>query len=169
VGEPDQAFEWLFRTEYGPLVRTVYLVVRDAGRAEEIAQDAFTTLFLHWRRVSRYERPDAWVRRVALRLAIRHAKRERLRTVLERTAGAGLASSVRPDPGPGPDPDLAMAVAGLPPMQRACVVLCYFEDRPTDEIADILRIAPSTVRVHLTRARRHLAHRLGEEVSEDAG
>jgi RNA polymerase sigma factor (sigma-70 family) len=59
------------------------------------------------------------------------------------------------------------AVRQLPGMQRAAVVLCYFEDLPLSEIADILRCSDATVRVHLHRARKRLAELLGEEVIED--
>jgi Sigma-70 region 2 len=52
-------------------LRSVFLIVRDRGRAEEITQEAFVKLYTHWRRVARYDRPDAWVRRVAIRMAIR--------------------------------------------------------------------------------------------------
>ena len=66
-------------------------------------------------------------------------QRERLRLVLERT--------VEPAPDPGPtDPDVLRAIGALPGMQRASVVLFYFEDRPLAEIADIMGCSPSTAR-----------------------
>ena len=55
--------------------------------------------------------------------------------------------------------------------QRAAVALYYLEDRPVDEVADLLEVAPATVRQHLFRARKHLSDALGEsleEVSSDA-
>jgi RNA polymerase sigma-70 factor (ECF subfamily) len=159
----DDEFTWLFRTEYPGVVRSIWLVLRDRGRAEEIAQDAFATLYSHWRTVAAYDRPDAWVRRVAMRDAIHAATRERRRPLLERRAAPGDEVTGSPR-----DPDLAAAIADLPAMQRACVVLSYYEDRPTAEVAHILRIAESTARVHLTRARRALAERLREEVDDDA-
>jgi RNA polymerase sigma-70 factor, ECF subfamily len=88
------------------------------------------------------------------------ARRERVRTLLER--------NVEPPPIRGPvDVDVMRAVRQLPGMQRAAVVLCYFEDLPLSEIANILRCSDATVRVHLHRARKRLAELLGEEVIED--
>ena len=52
-----------FRLEFAPVLRTIELMLRDHGRAEEVTQDAFVQLLLHWAKISRYERPDAWVRR----------------------------------------------------------------------------------------------------------
>jgi RNA polymerase sigma-70 factor (ECF subfamily) len=114
----------------------------------------------HWRTVSTYERPDAWVRRVAIRLAVSDLQRESKRGPKERLAQAESYDAL-------PDPDVARAVAGLAPMQRAAVVLFYWEDRPVQEIAHILQVSDSTVKQHLHRARHRLAEVLGEEVDSD--
>ena len=161
MSKAELEYAWLFRAEYPLVLRTVFLIVHDRGRAEDVTQEAFIKLLTHWRRVSRYERPDAWVRRVAIRMALRQSSRERMRPDLERDAAPPAAIEQLPDV------DLARAVANLPPMQRASVVLFYFEDRPVAEIVDILGIAEATVRVHLHRARSRLAELLGEEVGDD--
>lgn len=154
-------YDLLFSVEFPNVMRTVYLILHDADRAEDVTQDAFVQLLRHWKKVSQYDRPGAWVRRVAIRLAMGVLHRERLRSVLER--------KVVPSPEPEPaDPDVLRAIGALPGMQRASVVLFYFEDRPLAEIADIMGCSPSTARVHLHRARKHLAGMLGEEVNEDA-
>lgn len=158
----ESEFTWFFQAEYPQVVRTVHLILRDAGRAEDVAQEAFLALYARWPRISRYERPDLWVRRIAIRLAIRVSRRERIRA--HRETGA-------PTAGPSPtlslaDPDLVRAIRELSPAQRAAVVLFYFEDRPAAEIARILGCAESTVRVHLTHARARLAELLEERGEE---
>jgi RNA polymerase sigma factor (sigma-70 family) len=162
VTERELEYAWFFRTEFPSVLRTVYLILRDRGRAEDIAQDAFTQLYRHWRKVSNYERPEAWVRRIAIRMALRQQKRDRLRTVLERRAMGPTFDRTS-------DIDLADAMTSLSPTQRAVIVLYYYEDRPTAEFVEILGISQSTVRVHLSRARRHLAELLREEVADDVG
>ena len=159
----ESSYTALFRAEYPMVLRSVFLVTRDRGRAEDITQEAFAKLYAHWHKVSRYDRPDAWVRRVAIRMAIRDASRERRRPSLELEA-----TREETDPRHH-DVDLTRAVASLAPQQRACVVLYYFEDRPVADIVDILGIAEQTIRVHLHRARQHLAELLREEVSGDVG
>ena len=161
VANVDDEYAVFFRAEYRSVVRTAYLIVRDAQRAEDLAQDAFVQLHQHWRKISRYERPDAWVRRVVIRLAVRHVKRDRLRRILERTS----VTSAPLDP---VNLDVVEAVRQLPPMQRAAIALFYLEDRPVAEISDLLGISVSTCTVHLTRGRRRLAELLGTEVSDDA-
>ena len=155
MSDRDVEFAWLFRTEYEAVVRTVFLILHDRERARDITQDAFTELLTRWKKVSRYERPDAWVRRVAIRMAIRFLHRERRRPWLERE----LDATSLPQPA---DVDLLKAIEHLTPTQRGAIVLFYFEDRPVAEVADILGIAPGAAKVTLHRARRHLAATLGE-------
>ena len=156
----DEEYDLLFTVEFPAVMRTVYLMIHDLDRAEDLTQDAFVQLLRHWKKVSRYDRPGAWVRRVAIRLAVETLRRERMRAVLER--------KVEPAITPVPvDVDVLRAVGNLPAMQRAAVVLYYLEDRPLAEIADVLGCSESTARVHLHRARKHLADVLGEEVTED--
>jgi len=160
VEPEDASFDLLFTVEFEAVMRTVYLIVHDLDRAEDLTQEAFVQLLRHWKKVSRYERPGAWVRRVAIRLAMAAVKRERMRAVLER--------KVAPGPVEAPaDLDVLRAIRQLPGMQRAAVVLYYLEDLPLPEVAHILETAESTARVHLHRARKHLASVLGEEVIED--
>lgn len=160
MSDADAEYDLLFSVEYPAVMRTVYLMVHDRGSAEDVTQEAFVQLLKHWRKVSKYDRPGAWVRRVAIRLAAQTIKRDRLRSILER--------QVEPPPEPRPtDVDVQRAISALPGMQRAAVVLFYFEDRPLAEIADILGCSGSTARVHLHRARKHLADVLGEEVRDD--
>jgi RNA polymerase sigma factor (sigma-70 family) len=159
----DDEFDWLFRAHFASIVRTVYVIVYDRGRAEDVTQDAFAQLWRNWPTLRGYERPQEWVRRVAIRMAVRDIRRERLRPDLERRASYGVDDEVLPDP------DLADAVWKLSPMQRAAVVLYYLEDRPIDEIADVLRVSDSTVKQHLFRARHRLADLLGEKVVGDVG
>ena len=159
-----QEYDWYFRACFAPVSRTVFLIIHDRGLAEDITQEAFYRMLRHWRTVSRYEAPEAWVRRVAIRIAVREVQRAAARPAKER-----LGQPVLPDPAL-PDPDLARAVAALTPMQRAAVVLYYWEDRPVAEIARVLEVSESTVKQHLHRARHRLAELLEEEeVSGDAG
>ncbi len=160
----EAEYTWFFRAEFPAVLRTVFLILHDRGRAEEVTQEAFIQLLAHWKKVSRYERPEAWVRRVAIRQAVRVANRERLRTELERLAAPDAGSDLLDLP----DLDLARAVMQLSAMQRTAIVLFYFEDRPIAEIVDILGTSDGSVKVHLHRARERLADLLGDRVVEDA-
>ena len=154
-------FEWVFRSSFPSVLATVSVILHDRARAEEITQDAFLHLFERVRGDNWIEHPDAWVRKVAVRAAIRSAQRERVVSVLLRVDEARIEDSL-------PNVDLARAVAGLSPRQRAAVALYYFEDRPVDEVARLMDTSASTVKQHLHRARARLAEVLAETREEVA-
>jgi RNA polymerase sigma-70 factor, ECF subfamily len=153
----EEEYAAFYRAEFPQVVRTSYLIVHDRPHAEEIAQEAFIQLLVHWSKVSKYEQPGAWVRRIAIRIASRSARRERLRPVVEQ--GAQSAPDFSPQ-----DVDLLNAIKKLPAQQRAAVALFYFEDRPLPEVADILGCSHAAAKVHVFNARRRLADLLREEV-----
>jgi RNA polymerase sigma-70 factor (ECF subfamily) len=163
--EPDDAYDDLYRTEHAAIVHAAHLVVGDLEVAREIAQDAFAALYAHWPKVAGYDRPGAWVRRVAIRMAVKAARaRER--------ADAAEAQSHPDDVGaspPGDDAEVIAAVRALPTNQRAAVVLFYFQDASIAEVADTLGCRPSTAKVHLHRARQRLAEQLGTEARDVVG
>jgi RNA polymerase sigma factor (sigma-70 family) len=164
TGPPDDSFAELFAATYPQIVRTVWFVIHDRAAAEEVAQDAFTELFRAWSRLRDFDRPDLWVRRVAIRKAQREATRRTRRAMLEQAATTGplVEDGVRL-----PDPELIAAIRALPAKQRAIVVLFYLEDRPMAEVADLVGCSTSTGFVQLHQARKRLAATLGEEVDSN--
>lgn len=161
---PDEEFAELFAATYPQVVRTVWFVIHDQAAAEEVAQDAFTELFRDWSRLRDFDRPDLWVRRVAIRKAQREASRRTRRTMLEQAAATApyIEDGIHL-----PDPELVAAIRTLPAKQRAIVVLFYLEDRPMAEVADLVGCSTSTGFVHLHQARKRLAAALGEEVDSN--
>lgn len=155
-------FERAFRSAYRPVLQTVCLVLQDRGRAEEVTQDAFVRLYERWGGAVAYEHPQAWVRKVAVRDAIRRANRERVVPVVALVDTQTAVDRL-------PDLDLLRAVGSLPPQQRAAVALHYLEDLPVDQVAELMEVAPATVRQHLFKARSKLAERLGQTLEEVVG
>ena len=145
-----------FLAEHGSVLRTVQLILGDRQAAEDATQEAFYRLLVHWKKVSQYERPGAWVRRVAIRIATR-ARRNLWRDTAEPSSAPNeLGGSV----------DLRLALRALSPAQRAAVVLFYYEDRPVGEVASLMACSDGAVKTHLHRARKHLAEVLGEELDD---
>jgi RNA polymerase sigma-70 factor (ECF subfamily) len=162
--EPDDAFEALFRREFQSISRTAYLIVGDWEVAREVSQDAFVQVLRHWEKVKEMESPGGWVRRVAIRKAVRSRRRETRGRALEHAAAPTLVG----------EPNLAnldvhRALLTLPRRQRAAIALRYLEDRPVSEIAALLGCGEVTVRTHLARGRKAMAERLGEDFTDDAG
>jgi RNA polymerase sigma-70 factor (ECF subfamily) len=163
----DDDYDELFRREHRAIVRSAYLIVGDVEVAREVAQEAFGRLYANWAKVGRYDRPGAWVRRVAIRLAVKADRRARR---IDRRPVPDRAIPLDERPGSGSlDADLLGALATLPIQQRAALVLTAIDDLTTDEVAEALGCAPATVRVHLHRARARMTQLLTafEEVHPD--
>jgi RNA polymerase sigma factor (sigma-70 family) len=152
-------FDSLFAAEYAAVLRTVSLICHDVHQAQDVTQDAFVELLRHWDKVSRYDRPGAWVRRVAIRRLFKTAHREARR----REAESAFEPQATME---APDIDVLRAVRELPMRQRAAVVLYYYEDRPLHEVAELLECSASSAAVHVHRARAKLGGLL-QEVSRD--
>jgi len=155
------AFDTFFRREFGPITRTAFLVVGDWEVAREIAQDAFVQALRRWGKVQALESPGGWVRRVAIRDAVRTRRRD--------ARGRALQADVGPPPAE-PDStavDVRSALLTLPARQRAVIALYYLDDRPVAEIAGLLGCSRGTVKTHLARGRQTLAALLGEEVTDE--
>lgn len=125
------------------------LLTGDHHLAEDLTQATYAKVFLHWRRVSAADSPLAYARTTLLNTFLSH---RRLRRNTERPA-----ELTPPDPGHEPDPgtrlDLLTALGTLPPLDRAVVVLRYWEDRSVADTATDLGLTETAVR---TRARRAL-------------
>lgn len=65
--------ESLFRQNYATLVRSLAVASGDR-EADDAVQDAFVQLCLHWKRVSKYDNPVAWVRHVAINRLSNHRR-----------------------------------------------------------------------------------------------
>jgi RNA polymerase sigma-70 factor (ECF subfamily) len=57
------------------------------------------------------------------------------------------------------------AVRSLPARQRAAIVLYYVVDLSIDEVADVMRVAPGTVKATLSQARAALKAIVADEVT----
>jgi RNA polymerase sigma factor (sigma-70 family) len=148
-------FEAVFEVEYQAVLRTVFLVCHDYHQAQDLTQEAFLQLLRRWDSVRNLDRPGAWVRRVAIRFAVKAVRRDKAVRRAEALVDAPHMSTS--------DCDVLDAIRELPGRQRAAVVLYYFEDLALPDIAETLGCSHSTARVHLHRARRRLSVLLAEE------
>jgi RNA polymerase sigma factor (sigma-70 family) len=147
------SFDEVFADMYPKVARTAGLVARDRQLGADIAQEAFTRLFERWDRIQSTDHARNFALRVAVNLARSHLRRRAAAPFGLRGPEIRVADSTAAS-------DAWMAVvqglAELSPTQRASVVLVDYVDLDTNEAATILRIAPSTVRVHLARGRQKL-------------
>jgi RNA polymerase sigma-70 factor (sigma-E family) len=132
------------------LTRSAYLLVQDAGLAEDLVQTALTKAWFAWRRV---EDPEAYVRRIMVTTAtswwrrrwVRETPTEQPLTRLEAPPDAHLEHLAE-------EQDLWAALGRLPVRQRAAVVLRYVEDRSESETAALLGCSVGTVKSQCSKA-----------------
>lgn len=150
----------LYRDHYQAMVRLARLLTSDDGLAEDIAQDAFVRTWRAWLRIRDEGSAPAYLRATVVNLA-RTSLRRRL--LERRHAAADAAGGER-----AWDPDQAGRIAvldalrHLPYGQRSVVVLRYHLDLPEQQVADLLGIAPGTVKSQTHKALARLAELLGE-------
>src|SRR5687767_2964666 len=129
-------FEDFYRQHYRAVVGLAFVLTGHSGAAEDIAQEAFLATHQRWDRVAGYDKPAAFVRRVAANLAV-----SRRRKLVNESRALGFLGAARP-PALGPTSAETAhfwdAVRKLAPRQAQAVALHYLEDRPTAEIAEIL-------------------------------
>lgn len=157
-------FDEMYRHEYVAILRVITVVVGDREVAAEVLQEAFVTAHRNWDRVGRLDRPDLWLRRVALNRAFTWKRR----AATEARLLARLAlrrDSQNPAPTTGDDA-LWNHVRRLPRQQAGVIALVYIDDMSVEQAAAALDISVSSTKTHLQRARRTLARRLNETDEE---
>lgn len=149
-------FTELVTTENRGLVAAVVAIIGDVDKAEDIVQDAFERCYARWWRISRYDRPGAWVRRVAINAAIS----ARRRATVEQRSMARVAALTSPNEADGlvdlNTSEIWAAVRALPDDQVTAVVLRYAADLSIEAIAQDMALSASAVKSLLHRARREL-------------
>ncbi len=157
--EEVPSFEDFYRKEYRAVVGLAFALSGSRWAAEDLAQDAFLAAHDRWDRISSYDQPGAWVRRVVANRSISSVRKRRS----EATALVRVAFGERPalNEISADGAEFWDAVRSLPRRQAQVVALFYLEDRPVAEIAEILEIASGTVKKHLFDGRQALARLLG--------
>jgi RNA polymerase sigma-70 factor (ECF subfamily) len=157
-----EAFTELFERYREPVYGFFRRRLRDAARAEELAQETFLAVL---RGVARYE-PRASFRTYLYAIAFKQVSGEWRRTKRE-TPLAEDEPATRDDP--GETLWLRRAVEQLDAAHREVLLLREYEQLSYDEIASLLRIPVNTVRSRLFRARMELRALLSPERKEHEG
>jgi RNA polymerase sigma-70 factor, ECF subfamily len=150
-------FDPFYQREFPAIRAVVWALTGNVWTAEEITQDAFLQAHRNWERISEYEEPGAWVRRVAINLTM-----SRLRRGVREVRALARFAGRRQDDWSMPESsrEFWSAVRSLPRQQAAVLALHYYEDLPVTDIAAILGLAEGTVKAHLHKGRDALRKRL---------
>ena len=152
----DSGFAALVRHHQGFLLGVARRTTGDATDAEDVAAEAFLRAYRALRTYDG-ERIAGLDLRAWLVTVLLNVRRNEARAAARRPRIGDAEPPDRACPGPGPedhadtDPDLARALADLPPVQRAAVVLRHVADLAVPDVAAALGCAEGTARSHVSR------------------
>ncbi len=165
-GRDQEEFEAFVAASSDRLLRTAFLLTGDAGHAEDVVQSALLRTARRWRSARRS--PEAYARTTVANLV-----KDRWRSLGRRPSEAPLEHDVPLAAHDGASYDggldrdqLMRAARGLPPGQRAVLVLRYFADLSVGETATTLGITTGTVKSQTSRALASLRTALTTETSD---
>ncbi|MDM4721788.1 sigma-70 family RNA polymerase sigma factor [Micromonospora sp. WMMA1363] len=162
TGGVGDSFEEFYAANFQPLMLQLYAYTADIDHAQDAVQEAFSRAWARWDKLVRYDRPAAWVRKVAMNVVRNRWRRLRAARAHARYHRDQIVA------GPGPDRvALAHALATLPDNQRRAIVLFHVADVSVAEIADAEGVALGTVKSWLHRGRAALATALTDARTED--
>jgi RNA polymerase sigma-70 factor (ECF subfamily) len=157
-------FEEFYEGTRHRVVTFLYAVTGDRSEAQDVAQEAYARAWQRWANVSTYDDPEAWVRMVGYRLALKVWRKARNRFRAYRRHGP--ERDVRP-----PDETsvaVRAALRELPDDQRLVVTLHYLLDLPVADIARQTGVPLNTVKTRLSRGRQRLARLMNHDLAEEA-
>lgn len=143
----DRAFDAFFREQVAQTVRLARLITGSQTVGEEIAQEAFSSVYVRWGRLNE---PAGYLRTAVVNRSRSHLRR--LEVARRGTVRLGVPEAGQEDHHSDPDGSLRAALEGLNERQRTAVVLRYWADMSEREIARALDCRPGTVKSMLSRA-----------------
>jgi RNA polymerase sigma factor (sigma-70 family) len=169
VTETHQAIDAVWRIESARVIAGLARIVRDVGRAEELAQDALVAALEQWPEQGVPQNPGAWLMTTAKRRAIDHIRREQVLARKVEELGHEIETG-----GASPEPDIDAALDDdigddvlrlvftachpvLSTEARVALTLRMLGGLSTKEIARAFLVGESTIQQRVVRAKRTLA------------
>jgi RNA polymerase sigma-70 factor (ECF subfamily) len=173
----ESAYGELLERFRRPVFSLIYRMIGDREQAEDLAQESFVKAFNNLDSYNPSYRFSSWLFKIANNHAIDHLRRARLSTVsihgsphaasAEREEETRIVLESR-DESPEQEmlalelgSEIEQAIGQLRPEYRTAVILRHIENRPYEEIAEIMDVPIGTVKTFLHRARAELREILG--------
>jgi len=170
------AYRELVRRYERPIFSLIYRMVRNREQAEDLSQETFVKAL---NAIESY-RPEykfsSWIFKIANNVSIDHLRRRELDTLsLDGSPHALTPEAIQASALQLGDRqetaleeleakelggEIEVAIAGLRPEYRACILLRHVEGRPYEEIATMLDLPLGTVKTYIHRARGELRQAL---------
>ncbi len=157
-------FREFYRTTVNRLIGQLYAVTGDLAEAEDVVQEAYIRAWQHLRSGGSYETPEAWVRTVAVRLAISRWRRAK-NALSAWHSRSDSSEAAAPSPN---HPALVAALREIPEAQRVAIVLHHLCDMTLQQVAAQTGVPVGTVKSRLSHGRAALAPFLSDNDLSEA-
>ena len=160
--EEEREIERLMDVYGRSLKRMCCLYLKDVSLAEDASQETFLRAWRHLGEFRHESSEKTWLMRIAMNVCRDMLRTSWFRRLDRRVTPEELPLVFEPDE---ERPLLAEEVMALPPKHREVILLYYYQDMNTKELAAALGISFNTAKSRLLRARALLKTRLegGEE------
>ncbi|RJQ73662.1 SigE family RNA polymerase sigma factor [Pseudonocardiaceae bacterium YIM PH 21723] len=161
MSDRDTRFAEYFASRSGSMRGTAFLLCGDWHRAEDLVQETFTKLYLAWKRIDHHEALDQYTRKILVRTFLSQTrrgwfKREQVTDTLpdvQSLDGHRIEDQM----------ELMRALEGVPPKQRAVLVLRFWEDMSIEQTGNLLNCSSGTVKSQASRGLQTLRGLLGAD------
>ena len=162
------AFDKLYEQYYDRLYRTACMITGNRADGEDVTQETFIKAYLHCDKLKKDEQFRCWLYRIlnrtAWQIAKKHAKErpeERILELADASTADSPAVKVLQDE---QERAIVEAIRKLEYRQRTTVILYYFNELGTKEIAGVMECMEGTVKSRLFTARKNLRMLLADEM-----
>lgn len=159
--ELDALFVALYNEFHQPIFGYLFRLLRNRERAEDAVQEAFAKAYRALPRLREDSNYRAWLYRIATNTAYDRLRRQRLIAWLPLRDEDEPALRYDQEDGCNTSIELHQALDRLPTRYRAPLLLYSVDGLSTAEIAQVLKITRSGVKMRLARARRMLMEAMG--------
>ncbi|MGA5301198.1 sigma-70 family RNA polymerase sigma factor [Nucisporomicrobium flavum] len=154
-------FDTFYATSARRVLAHVSMMVGGQAEAEDAVAEAYLRAWNRWSKISRYDDPEAWVRRVAYRQAVSTWRKAVSRLQAHRRdAVDGHVEALNPD-----HVAVVEALRRIPAGQRRVIVLHHLAGLSVAEINRETGLPAGTITTWLARGRRALAEHLTEDTA----
>jgi RNA polymerase sigma-70 factor (ECF subfamily) len=169
------AFEILIDRHFNSVTTFCYTFCRNRTQAQDLTQEIFLRVYRNAASYKPVAKFTTWLYRVAANLCINEAKKAKLRKMVSLDGPVGndpdasriVEKMATGDPGPLTTAErreagqlIEQAIAALPEDQRTTLILVERQNLPYKDIADILGVTVSAVKMRVKRARENLREAL---------
>ena len=182
INGSEAAFDELYRSYSGKLYRMAYFITGNRSDSEDILQETFVKCYLYKSKLKQTERFEPWLYQILVRTAWRLERKKKGRAeisyegILENDEEKKSGEHIREDKkGDGPlesvleaeaAKEIQAALSHLDIKYRTVVLLYYYNELTTREIAHITGAMEGTVKSRLHKARKLLKDLLKSDGTE---